>query len=154
MVNVILDTNIYGKLFDDKEDGSFVVDAIRNDPTFVIHNLRLIRNELRRVPKILPIYDSVVSRRIIDETKAIKNLAQGYFKEYKRFGGVQRQTKIISDFKIIASATLLNCDIVFSDDKRTMQNPAACEAYKNINLQKDLRTPIFYSYQNLKKRFL
>ncbi|MEK6935713.1 MAG: hypothetical protein AABW67_02915 [Nanoarchaeota archaeon] len=41
MVGVILDTNIYGKIIaDDKEDSLKLVEAIKLDELFIIHNVR------------------------------------------------------------------------------------------------------------------
>ena len=76
MVNVILDTNIYGKMLADGADGRELGRKIAEDDRFVIRNFRLIRNELRGAPKTLPLYDSLVVRRVIDETKEIKELAK------------------------------------------------------------------------------
>lgn len=110
MYPILLDTNIYGKIFADKE-GAQLARRIRGDRSLFIPNFRLIRNELRRAQKILPLYDELVSRRVIDENNDIRNLAREYFEEYRKSGGVQGQKKIMNDFKIVACATLLNCDI-------------------------------------------
>ncbi len=152
MFTALFDTNIYGKIPEEKEEGLELVNKIKQDPDFIIHNFRLIRNELRRAPKILPIYDKLVANRVIEETKQIKDLASAYFKEYKLNGGVQGQKKILNDFKIVACAALLNSDLIVSEDRRTLLNPAAVEAYRNVNI-KIGRTPTFYTYQDLKKRY-
>lgn len=153
MIGVICDTNIYGKIFDD-EDGAELVKRIKTDSSLAIHNFRLIRNELRNAPRLLPLYDELVSKRVIDETKQITDLARAYFKEYKANRGVQGQKKILNDFKIMACATLLNCDLVFSDDMRTLFHPIAVKAYREVNLKLGRRTPTLFTYADLKKRFL
>ena len=83
MVTTILDTNIYGKIVEDKPSGAELVERISSDPAFVVINFRLIRNELRRAPKLLPVYDKLDSRRMIPEDPATHRLAEEYF------GGVQ-----------------------------------------------------------------
>lgn len=154
MFGVIFDTNIYGKLFEDKFNGAELAEKIKLDESFLIHNFHLIRNELRRAPKILPLYDGLVCKRVVEEDNKITNLAGRYFEEYKRNGGNVGKNKITSDFKIIACATLLNCDLVFSEDLRTMFSKSAVEAYRKVNLEINRRSPTFYRYDDLKKRFL
>ena len=68
MVSVLLDTNIYGKIFADR-DGRELVQRLKADKSIIIHNFRLIRKELHGIPKILPLYDGLVAHRVIDETK-------------------------------------------------------------------------------------
>lgn len=152
MLHVLFDTNIYGKVFQDK-DGLELVQRIKTDPAFLIHNFRLIRNELRKVPKILPLYDRLVARRVIQETPQIQKLARAYFEQYKTYGGRQGQKQISNDFKIVACASVLSCDIAFSDDEKTMKSPIARKSYEIVNLKKGLRTPYFLRYQDLKKRY-
>jgi len=154
MVDVIFDSNIYGIIIDKKEKGLELADKIAKDENFIIHNFILIRKELRGAPKILPVYDRLVSKKIIQETKEIQRLADSYFKEYKNNKGVQGKKKIINDFKIVACATLGNFDLIASEDKRTMQNPRAIKAYKDINLKIGRRTPTFYTYNDLVKRYV
>ena len=153
MVDVILDTNIYGKIADDSEQGPELVDRMRRDTQFVVHNFRLIRNELRRAPRILPIYDQLVVRRVIQETKDIRALADAYFKEYKANGGRQGRKKMLNDFKIVACAALNGFDLIVSEDEKTLKHPIARKAYDIVHVKKDLRTPSFYSYDVLKRRF-
>ncbi len=151
MLHVILDTNIYGKILDDKEYGGKLSEKLKKDPSILVHNFRLIRQELRGAPKLLPLYDSIVAQRVINETQEIKNLASAYFIEYKNNRGVQGQQKILNDFKIVACASILGCDIIFSDDRKTLQSPVALHAYRVSNVKKRLRTPTFHSYNDLKQ---
>jgi|SRR3989344_475844 len=152
MLSVLFDTNIYGKIFYDPA-GIELIKRISNDDQFIIHNFRLIRNELRNAPKILPIYDELVTKRVIDESKKISHLASSYYECYKLNRGAQGQTKMISDFKIVACASILGCDMVFSDDEKTMKNPISRKAYAIINIKQGFRTPIFYTYNFLKNRY-
>ena len=142
-----------GRFVEDIEQGAELVEKLKSDPTVTVCNFRLIRNELRKAPKILPIYDKLVSKKVIDETKEISNLAKEYFKEYKINGGKQGQMRMLNDFKIVACATLLNCDIIATEDMKTMLNPISVKAYRRINLKIVKRTPTFYTYKDLKKKY-
>lgn len=154
MVNVLLDTNIYGKISEDTQQGPQLIERISADPAFVVLNFRLIRNELRRAPRLLPIYDKLVSHRVIDDSTAITRLAEAYFVEYKSNDGKQGKKKMLNDFKIVACAALKGCDIVCSDDNRTLKHFVAVNAYRLVNLSRKLRTPTFYSYDELKRTYL
>jgi len=153
MIGVILDSNIYGRIIEEGKDGLALADKIKNDQSLVVHNFVLIRKELRRAPKVLPIYDRIVAQRQIKETKQIKDLAQAYFQEYKRNGGVQGQRRMMNDFKIVACASILGCDIIYSDDERTLKHPIARKAYEDVNSKRGLRPPYLSSYQTLKGRY-
>lgn len=154
ILTALFDTNIYGFLVADVKNGTELIEKIKQDTNFAIHNFRLIRNELRKAPsKVLSVYDRLVTNRIIEESKQIKDLASSYFKEYKINKGVQGQKKILNDFKIVACATLLNSDLVVSEDRRTMLNPIAVNAYKHVNVRLDKRTPTFFTYLDLKKKY-
>ncbi len=152
MITVILDTNIYGKIVEDK-DGQQLVERMKADALLSVHNFRLIRNELRGAPKLLPIYDSLVSKRLIQETRDIRDLAEEFFREYKSYGGTQRKKKILNDFKIIACAALVNCDIVYSEDRRTLRNPKAIKAYQIVCVRQNKRPPTILPYDALKGRY-
>ena len=152
MVVVLLDTNIYGKLFDDPV-GEELAERIRRDNTFTILNFRLIRNELRGIPKILPLYDQLAAHRIILEAKQMNDLARAFFQEYRAMGGRQGQKRMMTDFKIIACASLKGCDIVYSDDEKTLKHKSAREAYEIVDSKNNLRPPNLLSYSTLKRRF-
>lgn len=153
MLSMLLDTNVYGRMVEDKDDGLKVAESLAEDPEVVVRNFRLIRNELRRAPAILPIYDQVVSSKVVDETHEIRKLANTYFEEYKNHGGHQGRNAFMNDMMIVACATLAQCDIVVSDDQRTLGHPIARSAYATVNLKQALRTPSFLTYSDLKKRY-
>ena len=154
MITAILDTNIYGDLLSDDLHGAELIEKIKTDPNFLIHNFRLIRNELRGAPKTLPVYDKLVANKIIEETKPINDLARQYFEVYKTNMGVQGQKKIMNDFKIVACATILNCDLVVTEDQRTLLNPIAVKAYRQVNLKINKRMPTFFRYPELKRKYI
>lgn len=153
MITAILDTNIYGRFIEEKQEGLALANKIKQDPNFLIHNFKLIRNELRGAPKMLTIYNELVANRVIEETKQIDDLARQYFDFYKANNGVQGQKKILNDFKIVACATILNCDLVVTEDQRTLLNPISIKAYRYINLKNNKRVPTFYRYNDLKRKY-
>lgn len=161
MVNVIFDTNIYGKIAIDP-DRSRLVQKLLNSHVRV-HNFALVREELRRTSRkkifkagrklrttLLGIYDQVTANRVIPMTKEIGALAEDFHREYKRLGGGVGKTRIIDDFKIVACAVLKNLDLVVSDDNATMRSRKAILAYARVALDRNLRIPTFFSYKNLK----
>ncbi len=155
MVNVIIDSSTYGNIIKDKRNGEIVAEKIIKDKTFIVCNFRVVRDELRKAPKqVLTIYDSIVSNHIITDSKQISKLAEEYYREYKKNGGGKGKKKIINDFKIVSCASIKNCDLVFSDDDSTMKCKNALNSYKIINLKFNHRTPTFYSYSDLKRRYL
>jgi len=152
MANVILDTNIYGKIIEDKR-GIELAEKLIKDDKFVIHNFKTIRDELRRAKNVLKVYDRIVKTRLFNDTKEIDGLAKNYFREYKKFGGRKQWTRIKNDFKIIAYASIKNCDLVFSNDEKTLKNSASLKSYRMVNLNRKLRTPTFYKYEDLKRSY-
>jgi hypothetical protein len=153
MIHVLFDTNIYGLLIEDA-NSSQLVDWIAQDKSLMIHNFRLIRNELRHIPKILAFYDRLVTRTVIQEARDLDELAAKYFDQYKAEGGRQGRKKMLNDFKIVACASMKRFDLIFTEDRKTLQHPLAVKAYRLVNLRRNLRTPQFYSYRDLRSRYL
>ena len=154
MANVIIDSCTYGKITKDPS-WELLVENIIKDKSFIVFNFKVIRDELRKAPsQVLRIYDQMVSTNIIQETKQMVQLAQEYYKEYKKNGGNVGKKKILNDFKIVACASIKNCDLLFSDDENTLKCKKALDAYRTVNLKKNYRTPTFYNLLDLKKRYL
>lgn len=156
MVGVILDTNIYGKIVaDNKDDSLILVEAIKMDDSFIIHNFKVIRDELRQAPKILPLYDSLVCHTSIPIDNHIEKVADLYFKEFKNRGGNQSKDKnFINDLRIVACASIKGFNLIFSDDNKSMHNPILRKSFEEINLKYNYRTPSFYKYTDLKRKYL
>jgi hypothetical protein len=152
MIHALFDTNIYGIMLNDAMAPE-LVQRIWQDRNFMIHNFQLIRKELRRAPRILSLYAQLTTRRVIEESRPISELAQDYFQEYKSNQGVQGRKTMLNDFKIVACASLKGFDLIVSEDRRTLQHPIALKAYRIVNLKRNLRTPGFYSYADLKRRY-
>ena len=153
VIDVIIDTSTYGNIVKDDDNGKRIAEKIARDQNFRVHNFKVIRDELRRAPSILPLYDRIVTSTIIEDSNQIKKLAEEYFKEYRKNGGGVGKKKIFNDFKIIACASMKKFDLIVSDDERTMKSSKAIEAYKTINFNHNLRTPWFYSYKDLKRKY-
>lgn len=167
MVRVLFDTSMYSRFIEDKE-GEKLVGAIIREEDFIVHNFKLIRNELRHIPKkkvvkdrqfhskklkiiLLEIYDKIVRGKPINETSGIKQLAAEYLAEYIALKGGISGEKLENDFKIVACASLNGMDILYSEDDSSMKSEKARQAYLNVNLRHNLRTPNFISYNELKK---
>ena len=157
MVGVLFDTNIYGRIAEDNEESSveLVTEIAKDRENFVIHNFKVIRDELRKAPKILNLYDKLTCNTLIPLTKEIDNLAHLYFKEYRKNGGIQgNSNNFMNDLRIVACASIKGFNLVFSDDNKSMHNVIAIKSYQDINLKRNLRTPTFYKYQDLKRKYL
>jgi hypothetical protein len=154
VANVIIDSCTYGKIVKNR-DWELLVENIINDKKFIVFNFEIIRKELRKAPKqVLTIYDQIVSTNKIFDNNKITNLAKEYYINYKNLGGGVGKNKIINDFKIVACASIKNCDLLFSDDRNTLKCKNALESYRIINLKKGYRTPTFYDINDLKKIYL
>ena len=162
MVYMLLDSNIYGTLIVDDEPLD-VIERIINS-TVIVRNFALIRDELRntaatkRLPtgrkartSLLNAYDLITTDNVIPVNRGITQLADEFYRAYRRLGGHVGKKKILSDFKIVACATLHDCDIIVSNDNRTMRSPKALQAYGAVALFHGRRAPNFMSYSDLKR---
>jgi len=160
MKRVILDTNIYGEMILDF-DFELIKKAISSK--FTVYGFKVIRNELRDVPKkikkegknfriaILHIYGEIIQHRTFVITKDTTSLARLYYEAYRDFGGINPKEKILNDFMIVACASLNNIDIVVSEDNKTMLAENALKAYQLVNSMKNKRSPSFVGYLKFKK---
>jgi predicted nucleic acid-binding protein len=158
MLRVIFDTNIYGYLAKEPEIEK-IEPKITHSSQFTVYGCQVIRKELRNKSLktsrdfLLKLYDHIVKNHDLEIKERTRRLAQEYQKEAKKLGGVKVKStdENYEDFLIVAAASLNNLDIVFSDDKKTMQGAFNIAAYKIVNLRNKLRSPTFYSYTILKK---
>lgn len=154
MANVIIDSCTYSNIVKGS-DADLLVEAMIKNQGLVVRNFKIIRDELRKAPKqALTLYDNLVSNKMIRDSNAIANLADEYFINYRKFGGAKSQKEMLKDFKIVACASITNCDIIYSDDEHTMKSEKAMKAYKIVNQTRKHRMPQFLSYYNLKKTYL
>jgi len=164
MLRVIFDTNIYGNLLEEK-DREVIERKIIEDKKFVVYNYRPIRNELRKIPKVtklskqtrillLGLYDRLTENHFLEHSIEITNLAMKYYNVYKKVGGTYGwDTNIRVDFMIVACASFNGLDVIYSGDEKTLGGKKAKKAYRNINIKESLRTPNFFTYEELLKKF-
>ena len=161
MKRIVLDTNIYGFMAKDDER-SEIVEKIKTSK-LIIYGFKIIRNELREVPKqikvggksfridILNLYDSIVENHLLEFTDKIETISENYYKAYREFGGIKQQNEIINDFIIVSAASLNNLDIVVSNDEKSMLTVNAVRAYNLVNSIINKRTPEFINYPVFKR---
>lgn len=76
----------------------------------------------------------------------IEVLAQEYLSAYR--GGVPK-SKVLPDFKIVATATMHKLDIVVSEDDRAMKSSTAIKACNQVNARKICQTPALIKLEKL-----
>lgn len=162
MKRLLLDTNIYGELVLDAD-----FEALKRSILLhcVVHGFRVIRDELRDVPKdnmiggkslrlsLLHIYDEF-TKKSYPLTDDIRQLGELYFKEYRNLGGSKAPEKMIPDLWIVACATMNQIDIVVSEDNKSMLTENALKAYDTVNTVHQKKTPNFIGYLELKRWLL
>ena len=162
MTRVLADTNIYGTLSKDPERLS-IVGGIKSNRKLIIYGFKIIRDELRNIPKkikiegknliidLLNLYDEITGKHNLKFTDDIVKRADDYYRAYREFGGSKSKNEIMNDFVIVACASVNNLDIVVSNDERSMLTENAIRAYKLINSVIGITTPQFISYEKFKK---
>ncbi len=164
MKRVLLDTNVYGELAIDP-----ALERIRerlNDINFAFYGAAIIRKELRETSKserfgnrnlriiLLSMYDDVTKEHVLDITPEVAELASNFYKAYKEFGGLKKNSEIIADFTIVAAAVMHGLDIVVSDDEKTMLTENAIKAYRLIADVKKKRLPDLIVYDEFRRWFV
>ncbi|MBI2076323.1 MAG: hypothetical protein HYT72_03700 [Candidatus Aenigmarchaeota archaeon] len=164
MKRVILDTNIYGRIIERKEEEE-IQNALRKRKDVIIYGFDVVRKELRGLSGesligrrklrilLLTLYDTIARTHIFLTTSLINQLAEDYYSTYRHVGGNKSKDKIFNDFLIIACASLHELDIVVSEDNKTMFSNEATSAYRIVNNLRKYRMPEFISYQNFRRLF-
>ena len=151
-LRVLLDTNVYGNIFDIGDPEEFLVSVEKSD--LIICGCDVIRKELRKIPKeqklrklALSAYDLLVDfKRNYAVNDLVKTLAVEYSGHYSSsFKNME------NDFLIVATASIHNIEIVVSDDEKTMTNSKAIKAYHAINQKFQLSVPKFIKFEEFKK---
>ncbi len=157
-LRLLLDTNIYGKIFE-QEDEDLIPQIVESNK-ILIYGFTLIRKELRNIPskikhkgrsyrgKLLDAYDQITGEHEYDLTPGIIKLAQSYA---KNLGNENEKEKFWKDFLIVACATIHQLDIVVSEDRLTLASDYAQNIYKAVNENNGLRTPKFYTKNEFDK---
>jgi len=164
MQRVIFDTNIYGKLIEEKNINS-IRQNILKDKKFVIYGYTHIRKELRNTPKqlqlgklktrniLLNLYDELTKGRYLKDSIKIHEIAMKYYNAYRRFGGIRNWKLIGVDFTLVACASFYKLDLVVSDDSKTLLSKTAKKAYKHISIKEKRWNPNFWKYSDLRTAF-
>lgn len=164
MKRVILDTNIYGKIVERKEEEEMQKE-IEKRKDIIIYGFDVVRKELRDLSGktlmgrkklrilLLTLYDRLVKARIYFTTSLVKQLAEDYYSTYRQIGGHKSKDKIFNDFLIVACASLHELDIVVSDDNKSMLSDEAVSAYKIVNNLRKYRIPEFIGYEKFRRLF-
>jgi hypothetical protein len=154
-LRAILDTNVYEILY--LKELSNVL-ALVKKKQLIVYGCKVIRDELRDIPKslkvdgksyrnrLLSIYDNLTKNHSYPAEELVEFIAKEYLKEYK--GSVAKR-KIFPDFKIVAVSSIHNLDVVVSEDDRTLKSVPAKNAYKTVNERNGLRTPELISLEKL-----
>lgn len=160
MERVLLDSSIYGKIIENRQE-DIIRKAIDKDVlkgVFVIYGCNVVRKELRDTPRnirvggsqlrvtLLTLFDFLVKSHSFNINQEMRELAYHYYRIYRKIGGKRNENDIINDFLIVAGATTKRLDVVYSEDNKTMVSDKAVEAYKLVNEIKKLRTPNFENY--------
>lgn len=157
-LRVLLDTNVYGVLAEGASPE--LLEKIGSSEKIAVYGFSAVRKELRDTPKgyrvgskslrnlLLNYYDSLVKKHSLPLTRLIEVLSQEYLSNYK--GGTSKK-KLKADFLIVACASIHGLDVLVSNDERTMFSKKAVEAYQKTNEENGLRTPKFYSVEQLKR---
>lgn len=162
MKRLLADTNIYGLLARDL-NRTELVEKVIDRKTILVYGNKIIRDELRDIPKkvkiegkslridILNLYDQIVKRHSLKIDDSIIEMAHSYYKAYREFGGSKSRDNIIADFKIVACASFHLMGIVVSSDEKSMLTENAIRAYKLVNSIVKKRTPEFIDFIKFKK---
>lgn len=166
---ILLDTSVYGKLVDDTLMFALLLERRKNNE-FIIYGNELIRKELRATPKSLlnktkekkvrlfglSLYGSLVTKEkhVLKLNPLMEDLANVYYKEYKKKGGNFGAEELHNDFLMVSCATLHQLDLVVSDDRRTMFSTDALNAYQSVNNKMGFRNPDYIFYNMFREKIL
>ncbi len=157
---VIFDTNIYGELVE--KDRDYLIKKISESTTVIVYGFEIIRKELRAAPSntreylhlrqdLLRTYNKIVSHHSFRVNTAIAALATEYALNYK--GGISKH-RMVSDFLIVACASIHRLDVIVTEDNHSMNSFLARQTYHKVNIKNGLKDPAFYSLMEFEKRSL
>lgn len=159
MRRLLLDTNIYGRLFADK-DFHRMHSRVENSSLIIVYGFDIIRRELKAAPSVviegvnvraalLRAYASFVKKEYSIEPR-ITELSESYYKKYANFGSLTPYSVLKNDFLIVACASVHEIPVVVSEDRATMLNEFSVRSYSAVNAAKGLKNPSFISYERFK----
>ena len=161
-LRAIFDTNVYGVIIIDQEKEK-ILNSLNSRSNIIIYGNKIIRSELRDVPKnktlgnqnlrnyILTIYDLIVKDHLINLDNKMEKIADQYYESYRFLGGSLSKDNIMNDLIIVACASIKELDIVISNDIRSMLSDNAVKAYILVNEINKLKVPRFIKYEEFKR---
>lgn len=163
MKRVLLDTNIYAVLLEDKMTADALLGLIPSE--IIVYGSEVNRAELRDIETpfkvgekslrmvLLNLYDLLTQKenRTYRTTPFVEFLALQYFEEYVRLKGKKGYEELRKDFVIVATASIHALDLIVSQDVKTMLGTEARKAYEAVNTLNQLRTPALMLFQDFKK---
>lgn len=163
MLRIILDSNIYGKIIEERLEEDIMEKSMIHKQKLIIYGLKIIRKELREAPKhtkdrrslrlaLLNLYDNLTLGHELEIKPLANNLAVLYYKEYRKNGGSVSWKSIKTDMLIVAEATISELDIIVSEDNKTMLSHPAKNAYYSVNKDHNFITPNFIGYGEFKRK--
>ncbi|MBI2144803.1 hypothetical protein HYU18_00610, partial [Candidatus Woesearchaeota archaeon] len=132
MKRLIFDTNVYTALLREGEAGKLVVVQAAT-LGFRFYGFDEVRHELKAAPRmvahfsenlradLLRLYEEIIAEEYRFEQKMM-DVAVEYYGSYRTFGGGISHKDIITDFLIVACASLKQIDVVISQDSDSMLN--------------------------------
>ncbi len=157
MKRVLPDTNFYTQMLRNSDKAGEVV-ALASKLSFRFYGFDEVRYELKAAPRIaapfldrnlradlLRLYESLITKEYLFEQRMM-DLAVEYYNRYRSLGGTAPHTDIITDFLIVACASLNGVDVLVSDDASTMLNRRAVQSYMDVNGKHSLGLPKLWSY--------
>lgn len=164
MKRLLLDTNIYGILFADK-DFHLLHELLEDEKGKLrIYGFDIVRKELKEAPRkdisgvnvraaLLRAYSAFTVKEYPLEEE-FKTLAEQYYQQYLSLGGGYTREKLFADFLIVACASVKEINIVVSEDNATLASELALKAYAQVSQEKGLYLPQFIRYEQFKKEVL
>src|SRR3989344_6241795 len=158
MKRVILDTNIYGRIIDNKESDE-IRELAEKRRDIIIYGFDVVRKELRDVAAnvridgklvrmmLLGLYDKLVKFHAYSPTPEVTQLANDYFIVYSQLRGKRSKEEMLNDFLIVGCASMYELDIVVTDVRKTMLSQQAINSYKIVNKLREHRIPEFIGYE-------
>ena len=160
MTKVLFDTNVYTALLKEGENGkSLILRAAALG--FGFCGFEEVRYELKSAPRmittfsknlradLLRLYEAIIMREYLFEQRMM-DLAVEYYEAYRTLGGGIAHRDIITDFLIVACASLKQVGVVVSQDSKSMLNFYARKAYAEVNARHDLAFPKLWAYEEFK----
>jgi hypothetical protein len=165
MKRILLDTNVYEFILKELEVEH--LRKVKERRLIIFYGADIIRKELRSIPKkrkeavkskivklrstLLSIYDLLVEKHSYKTGIATKSVADDYYIAYAVLGGKVPKDRIMSDFEIVAVASLHNIDILVSQDSKTMLSRKSIKAFSYVNAINKLKNPNFIRIEEFKR---